>query len=138
MCSSRFRGLLQRRHRRLHEKSPNESANAALRVVALQNASMATSGDYRNYFEQHGKRYSHTIDPRTGRPVSHRLASVTVVTEKCMTADALATAIMVLGPDAGYNFAEKHQLAVLMLISENDEFSQRMTPVFRQRFAKSL
>ena len=62
---------------------------------------MATSGDYRINFVVDGKRYSHTIDPRTGKPVEHDLASVSVVADSCMKADAWATAINVLGPDQG-------------------------------------
>lgn len=118
-------------------QSPKSAGHAAARVVELRNAAMATSGDYRNYFEQDGKRFSHTIDPRTGRPVDHRLASVSVVAENCMTADALATAIMVLGPEAGYNFAEKHKIAALLLVADGDGFSERTSSEFRKRFAKS-
>ena len=72
--------------------------HAALR---LDDQSLATSGDYRNYFEVAGQRYSHTIDPATGRPVTHNLTSVSVLAEDCLTADALATAIEVLGPERG-------------------------------------
>lgn len=118
-------------------QSPKEAGNAAMKVLQLKDASMATSGDYRNYFEKDGRRFSHTIDPRTGRPVTHRLVSVSVVAENCMTADALATAIMVLGPDAGYNFAEKHHLAVFMLVSQSGGFHERATPEFQKRFGKS-
>jgi len=101
------------------------------KVLFLENASMATSGDYHNYFETDGVRYSHTIDPGTGRPITHRLASVTVVHASCMTADALATAIDVLGPGKGYRLALKENLPVFLVIREKDGFVEKMTPQFQ-------
>ena len=92
---------------------------------------MATSGDYRNFIERDGVRYSHTIDPRTGRPVVHRLASVSVLHKSCMTADALATALMVMGEEDAFAFATDHALAGLLLIREDDgTFTERSTPAF--------
>ncbi|MCH8828722.1 MAG: FAD:protein FMN transferase [Planctomycetes bacterium] len=117
-------------------QSPKQKQHAADRAVTLHNAAMATSGDYRNYFEKDGKRYSHTIDPRTGRPVGHRLVSVSVIAKNCMAADALATAIMVLGPEHGYNFAKKQNLDVFLLISSGGRFVEKSTPGFRKRFVK--
>ncbi len=84
--------------------------------------SMATSGDYRIFFEIDGKRYSHTIDPRTGKPVEHDLASVTVVADSCMAADAWATAINVLGPQAGLEFAQRESIDVLLVRRTDDGF----------------
>ncbi|MDB4108891.1 FAD:protein FMN transferase [Porticoccaceae bacterium] len=92
------------------------------RVIAAHNAGIATSGDYRNYFEQDGVRYSHTIDPRTGRPITHGLASVTVVAETCAEADGWATALMVLGEEQGMLLADQQGLAVYMLVKEGDDF----------------
>ena len=80
-------------------------------VVALHGLSVATSGDARRYFEWNGRRWSHTIDPRDGRPVAEQLASVTVLHNSCMHADALATALTVLGPDAGFDYAQARGLA---------------------------
>jgi len=119
-------------------QSPANSRDSAHRVVALRdrNRAMATSGDYRSYFEEAGKRYSHTIDPHTGRPVTHRLASVSVVAGNCMIADGLATAIMVLGPEAGYNLAMKENLAVLLLVADGKGFVEKTTPEF-QRLKKA-
>ncbi len=99
-------------------------------VVHLTNTGMATSGDYRNFFEADGKIYSHTIDTRTGRPVTHTLASVTVVHEFASRADALATALLVMGPEEGMAFAEREQLAVLMLIRTNGGIEERQTAAF--------
>jgi len=67
---------------------------------------MATSGDYRNYFEYEGKIYSHTINPKTGKPVIHNLASVSIIAPSCMQADALATAVLVLGTEKGIQLIE--------------------------------
>lgn len=102
------------------------------KVIQLNNLSTATSGDYRNYFEVEGVRYSHTIDPRTGRPISHKLASVTVLHDSCIVADAYATAIDVLGPDAGYQFAVRLELPVFMLVRDGDGFIEIMTPQFKK------
>ena len=110
-------------------QSPDGNKKPA-RVVRLKNQAMATSGDYRNYFEHDGQRYSHTIDPRTGKPVTHKLVSVSVIAETCKAADAWATALMVLGPEAGYNLAKKQKLAVLMIVRDGKKFVIRTTPGF--------
>ena len=99
-------------------------------AVDLQDGALATSGDYRNYFEADGQRYSHMIDPRTGRPITHKLASVSVVAEDCMTADAWATALMVLGPEAGYTLAVQERIAAMFLIRDGDHFRTRTTAGF--------
>ena len=112
-------------------QSPNELHNAAYRTVTLHNTAMATSGDYRNYFEQNGKRYSHTIDPRTGRPVRHPPGSVSVLDARCAVADAYATALVVLGPEAGYALAVELDLPALFLtVDEHGTIQERMTPAF--------
>ncbi|MBN2644840.1 MAG: FAD:protein FMN transferase [Desulfuromonadaceae bacterium] len=100
------------------------------KILHLGDAAMATSGDYRNYFEQDGKRYSHTIDPRTGYPIEHRLASVSVLSDSCMLADAYATTLMVMGPERGMAWAEKMGLAVYMIIKEEKGFSTRASHLF--------
>ncbi len=97
------------------------------KALALNNLSMATSGDYHNYFERDGVRYSHTIDPRTGRSITHTLASVSVLHKSCAYADGLATAINVMGPETGFAFAEKHNLAVFMIVRQGDGFVEKMT-----------
>ena len=94
------------------------------RVLELSDISVATSGDYRNYFERDGERYSHTIDPRSGRPIRHRLASVTVLAPTAAEADALATALMVMGPGPGFDFAAANELAALLLVKEGDGFAE--------------
>ena len=96
--------------------------------LVLSNVAIATSGDYRNYFEADGVRYSHTIDPKTGRPVTHKLVSATVVYDNCMMADAYATSLMVLGPKAGLAFAKERKLAVILISKTDEGFVSEMTP----------
>ncbi len=100
------------------------------KILALTNISVATSGDYRNYFEIEGRRFSHTIDPRTGRPITHRLASVTVLSHTTRHADALATALMVLGPEVGFARAEKENIKALFIVKNDDGFVERPTSAF--------
>ncbi len=91
-----------------------------IRAIEPGRLSMATSGDYRNFYSRAGKTYSHTIDPATGRPVQSTLASATILSTSCMRADALATAIMVLGPDEGMALAEREK-SPAMLLTRNAE-----------------
>ena len=103
----------------------------ATRIVELDRGRLTSwPGDYRNYRERDGVRFSHIIDPRSGWPIRHRLASVTVVHPQCMIADALATALLVLGPEEGWELALRDDLAVLFLAREGDDFTERMTPRF--------
>ena len=85
------------------------------KVIALSGHGMATSGDYRNFFERGGKRYSHILDPTTGRPVTHRTTSATVIAKNAMMADAWATAMLALGAERGLEIAERHGIAVLFI-----------------------
>ena len=99
-------------------------------ILRLTNLAVATSGDYRNFFEHEGQRYSHTIDGRDGMPVSHGLAAVTVVNKSAAYADAMATALLVLGPESGPVLAEKLQVAGLFLIRHKGELIELTTSVF--------
>ena len=108
-------------------ESPTSGIRKIDSVVTLGTCSMATSGDYRNYFEQDGVRYSHLLDPRSGRPITHRLASVTVLAETCAEADALATGLMVLGPKAGFDLAQSHDMAAAFVVRTGDGFEQKRT-----------
>jgi thiamine biosynthesis lipoprotein len=102
---------------RVAVERPDGSAGRPVeRVVGLRDAAVATSGDYRNYREIDGRRVPHILDPRTGRPVEHGLASVTVIDTLGVRADALATALMVLGPDEGLALAEALDVAALLLV----------------------
>jgi len=107
-------------------------------VIELNNAAMATSGDYWNYFEENGVRYSHTIDPTTGKPINHKLASVTVIANSCMEADGLATAIDVMGPKDGYNFALDNNLTVYFIVRNGETFDIFFTPNFKSLIKKGI
>lgn len=111
-------------------ESPIAGQRSISKKLHLPDVAMATSGDYRNYFEHENARYSHTIDPTTGYPIKHRLASVTVIDRSCMRADALATAIMVMGPDKGLEFARQHRLAIFMLVKQGDHFVEKHSMAF--------
>ena len=111
-------------------EQPEAGARAVRRVVRLDGGALATSGDYLDYFERDGRRYSHIIDPRSGRPVDHGLASVSVVAETAMRADALATALMVLGPGAGLRLALRENIAALFVVREGEGLDELRTPAF--------
>ena len=100
------------------------------RVINITDIAVATSGDYRNYFEKDGVRYSHTIDPITGRPIVHNLASVTVLTQSCAEADAWATAFSVLGVEQSLKLAEQLDIAAYMLVRQNEQFVPRTSEAF--------
>ncbi|MEO1083143.1 MAG: FAD:protein FMN transferase, partial [Acidobacteriota bacterium] len=104
------------------------------RVLPLEDEALATSGDYRNYREIDGRRVSHLIDPRTGLPIEHKVASVSVVAPTCMRADALATALMVMGEEEGFELAEREGVAALFLVREGETFAEKATTVFQARF----
>jgi len=100
-------------------------------IVQLDDAAVTTSGEYRHYIVRDGQRYSHTIDPRTGRPVQHNLASVVVVSRTALDADAWATALNVLGADEGYALAMQRQIPALFIVEHDGRLESRMTPQFR-------
>lgn len=112
---------------------PTEKAGEYDAIVGLHDKALATSGDYRNFFMHEGERYSHTINPLTGRPVEHDLASVSVLHNRCAMADGWATALLVLGPEAGYNLAEQQKLAALFQIrKENGTVESKSTTAWQQ------
>ncbi len=112
--------------------SPTEVHPGIWRTLLLTAGGLATSGDYRNYFEKNGKRYSHLIDPVSGYPIAHTLASVTVISDTAMRADALATALMVLGPVRGLALADRERLAALFIVREGTGFRDLATSGFRR------
>jgi thiamine biosynthesis lipoprotein len=129
----RVRGYNQSGHRWTIGIAAPRDRVGIQKTISLVDQSIATSGDYRNYYEKNGVRYSHTINPRTGKPVSHSLASVSILHESCMLADAFATAISVLGPEKGYKFALRHKLPVYLIIRKGDHFIEKMSESFRKR-----
>ncbi len=133
---------------RIAIESPRREGRAAHAgsVFDLRDRAVATSGDYRNYRLVDDR--SHTIDPRTGRPVTHRLASASVFAPTAMEADAWATALMVLGPSEGYNLACERDLAALFILrasaressthdSGGSEFTEKRTPGLEGRLESS-
>jgi len=111
-------------------ETPSTTKRVPHSVLRVTNTSVATSGDYRNFFEHGGRYYSHTIDARTGRPINHSLAAVTVVDESAAYADAMATALLVLGPTDGPERAEKLGIAAYFLIRNETGFDEVTTPGF--------
>lgn len=103
-------------------------------TVSVSNVGMATSGDYRNFFEQDGVRFSHIIDAETGRPITHDTASVTVIAETAAEADAWATALLAVGAEAGQSIAEANGVAALFIVRDrsidSDGFSSRPNTLF--------
>ena len=100
------------------------------KIISVSNLGVATSGDYRNYFEKDGVRYSHTIDPRTGSPITHSLASVTVLADTAGTADALSTAFMVMGAEKTMELAGQREIPVYLLLKTDGGFKAQHSGAF--------
>jgi thiamine biosynthesis lipoprotein len=111
-------------------EAPSTSQRVPRAIIRVSDTSVATSGDYRNYFEYDGTSYSHTIDPRTGRPVAHGLAAVTVVHPENAFADAMATALLVMGPEAGPELAENLGIAAYFLVRGSTDIEEILTSEF--------
>lgn len=121
---------------RIAIEAPKEGEREAMEVIELDGYSISTSGDYRNYFEKEGRRYSHTLDPQTGTPIQHHLASVTVADASALRADGLSTVFMVMGPERGLAFAERHGIAALFVSREEQGFVTKSTQTFDRLFGK--
>ncbi|HSB95019.1 MAG TPA: FAD:protein FMN transferase [Spongiibacteraceae bacterium] len=111
-------------------EKPADGLGAVQQAISGTNIGVTTAGDYHDYFEKDGQRYSHTIDPTTGRPIAHRLASVTVIGASAEYADGWDTALEVMGPERGYAFAEQHHIAAYFIIRADNGFTVRYTPEF--------
>ncbi len=116
-------------------ETPDARQRSFLKVLGVSNLGMATSGDYRNYFEHDGIRYSHILDAKTGRPVTHTTASVTVLTHNAMLADAWATALLVLGREHGMEFAKRQNLAALFIDRDTSSGKMRFETYATDQFA---
>ncbi|EIJ71787.1 FAD:protein FMN transferase [Pasteurella bettyae] len=112
------------------EKPTFDGSRAVEQVIGLKNLAMATSGDYRNYFEENGVRFSHEIDPKTCYPIQHKLASITVLSPSSMTADGLSTGLFVLGEGKALEVAEKENIAVYLIIKTDNGFEVKMSSAF--------
>lgn len=116
-------------------ETPDARQRSFLKVLGVSDLGMATSGDYRNYFEHDGTRYSHILSATTGRPVTHATASVTVLTENAMLADAWATALLVVGRERGMEIAERQNLAALFIDREITSGKMRFETYATDQFA---
>lgn len=119
---------------RIAIEAPRDNERVVQRVIELDGQGVSTSGDYRNYFERDGKRYSHTLDPTTGAPIEHHLAAVTVVDPSTLRADGLSTVLMVLGPERGLAYATEHRIAAFFVVREGQEFVSKSTKAFDELF----
>jgi thiamine biosynthesis lipoprotein len=117
---------------------PEDSQQRAQHIIPLESMSVATSGDYRNYFEVEGERFSHTIDPRTGRPVTHQVASVSVFHPSNAWADAWATALLVVSEQDAMQMAIENNLKVLLLVRDGEQWRSIATPEFVNYFGETL
>ncbi len=108
-----------------------QPGSGPIATLHLSARAVSSSGGYRNFFELNGKRYSHELDPRSGRPIEHELASVTVIAESALAADGLSTALLVLGPVEGFALAERENLAALFIMRAGEGWTRRSTRAFR-------
>jgi len=113
---------------RIGIEKPGDGVVPTQQTLTGSGIGITTAGDYQDYFEQDGVRYSHTIDPRTGRPIAHKLASVTVVAATATLADGYDTVLEVLGPEAGLAFAREHHLAAYFIVRDGAGFNAFYTP----------
>jgi thiamine biosynthesis lipoprotein len=126
-------------------EKPISGIREVIGVVQLKNQSMATSGNYRNFYEQDGVLYSHTIDPRTGRPAERSIVSATVIANDCASADGIATGMMCLGMEEGIQLAEKQGWAVCLMSELDGELAfqvssefERLQPAFVDNLSTQL
>lgn len=123
---------------RIAVERPIDAPPKPYAIARIDDAAITTSGEYRHYIVRDGRRYSHTIDPRTGRPVEHRLASVVVVQPTALEADAWATALNVLGEHEGFMLAERLQIPALFIVSDGSRLTHSMTTKFEPYLAQPL
>ncbi|WP_108124411.1 FAD:protein FMN transferase [Saccharospirillum mangrovi] len=118
-------------------ETPDSGARSAYRILEVGTGAMATSGDYRNYYEEDGVRYSHTLDPSNGRPIHHSLVSVSVLADDCALSDAFATAMLVKGYDEAQTLAESQGLAVMLIERDGDGFTAWQSERFAELFGSA-
>lgn len=111
-------------------EKPEAGTRDIFRVLELGNQAIATSGDYRNFFDDGGQRYSHAIDPRTGQPVNNGIASVTVVAGSTMAADALSTSLMIMGADDAISYAEQNGIAAQLILKNGSSLHEQHSSAF--------
>lgn len=112
-------------------QKPTDELDEVQAIVKPDGRAISTSGSYRNYYELNGQRYSHIIDPATGKPITHRLVSATVITPTALEADGLDTALMVMGPEKAMAFAKQQHLAVYLVIKTDKGFKAEYSETFK-------
>jgi len=117
---------------RIALEEPRDDQQVAERIIAVDGYGVSTSGDYRNYFVQDGRRYSHTFDARTGAPILHTLASVTVIHPSALMADGLSTLLLILGPERGWDYAQAHDIGAFFVIRADTGFVTRTNQAFER------
>jgi len=117
---------------RIALEAPRDDQQVAERIINVDGYGVSTSGDYRNYFLQDGRRYSHTFDARSGAPVLHNLASVTVIHPSALMADGLSTLLLILGPERAWDYAEKHDIGAFFVIRADTGFVIRTSAAFER------
>ncbi|MGY2182783.1 FAD:protein FMN transferase [Pseudomonas agarici] len=116
-------------------EEPRDDRQVAQRVIDIDGYGVSTSGDYRNYFEQDGRRYSHTFDALTGAPITHGLAAVTVIDPSTLMADGLSTMLLILGPERGWDYAQEHDIAAFFVVRADTGFVTRTNLAFDRLFS---
>ena len=114
-------------------EKPISGERAIQRIITIGDNAIASSGDYRNYYEENGIRYSHLIDPKTGWPIQHKLVAVTVIAKTSLEADGLATALIVMGAENGIALAEENDIAALFITKKDGEFIEYQSTQFQQQ-----
>ncbi|MEC6906084.1 FAD:protein FMN transferase [Photobacterium piscicola] len=117
---------------RIAVEKPVENERAVQEILQAGDMAIATSGDYRNYFDENGVRYSHLINPKTGRPIDNHVVSVTVIAPSCMTADAYATTFSVMGEDESIALANQENIPVMLIVKTKDGFVEYKSKTFEQ------
>lgn len=121
---------------RIAIEQPVDGLRVAQKILEIDGWGVNTSGDYRNYFEEDGVRFSHTLNAKTCAPITHKLASVTVIDRSAKVADALGTVLLILGLDEGMQYSQEHDIAALFIVREGDGFVSHSSPKFIELFAQ--
>lgn len=115
---------------RIAIEQPQDNQRVAQRILEIDGWGVNTSGDYRNYFEENGVRFSHTLNAKTGAPIAHKVAAVTVIDRSAMVADALGTVLLILGLEEGMQYSQQHDVAAMFIVREGDTFVSYNSPKF--------
>ncbi|NOI81811.1 FAD:protein FMN transferase [Vibrio tubiashii] len=116
---------------RIAIEKPSTDERAIQEIIEPGDMAVATSGDYRIYFERDGVRYSHIINPQTGKPIRHKVVSVTVLDKSSMTADGLATGLMVLGEELGMQVANENNIPAFMIVKTQNGFKELASEAYK-------